>query len=635
MAIGKKLGTAHVRVEAEVGDFAKVVITALKGDARAIKLFARQLGKDIGQEIGAGIARGIVSSRSKVIAAARALVAGVDPKISVDVDVSQLRMVAAEAGSQIEKVAEKAKKVADANRKELQANLLSAIPGVSGKMAKLIESMGKSMGLGSLNTKLMSLSISALEFAISAGMGTFVIFGQTIQNILGTLLLLPGALSVLLAAIMPLSVAFYGVGEAMKNAITAEDMDDFKKAIEDLPKPLRKIAKELRAAKDWFDDLVYTTQNALFSNLVGLIPKALRYFGPAIHSGFAKVADAFGGAIRTIVNSLFNESVLDFVMRLFQTVSEIITDLAPPLMDLTQALVQAADASLPIIQDLMKVFGEGMTNFSKWLNEKVLSGEFADWLNEGIGLLGDMWQLLSDTGTLLSVMFDEGNDEGKNFIQTLDEVITDMTRFAETEDGRLALEGFVVTAKIAGWILWGLSAAIIVCITALGSLAGAIKRLIEWIARLTRADARNWFRRLLTGVTSSIGPLDSLISRLSRIIAMTSSVKSGLGVVSGLASSIGSILGYAAGGIISSPEVAVVGESGPEVIIPLTNPARAKQLAAESGLSGIIGGDGGDTYVTVLLGDEQLMPKMVRVAKETIGASVRSARLGGLSMSAA
>jgi hypothetical protein len=60
----------------------------------------------------------------------------------------------------------------------------------------------------------------------------------------------------------------------------------------------------------------------------------------------------------------------------------------------------------------------------------------------------------------------------------------------------------------------------------------------------------------------------------------------------------------AMGGIVSRATLAVVGESGPEAIIPLTNPSRAAEVLAASGLLG------GDTIVNVFL-DGKLIEKQV------------------------
>ena len=46
------------------------------------------------------------------------------------------------------------------------------------------------------------------------------------------------------------------------------------------------------------------------------------------------------------------------------------------------------------------------------------------------------------------------------------------------------------------------------------------------------------------------------------------------------------------GGLLSRPTLAMVGEAGPEVVIPLTRPKRARELAEQSGLTALLGGGG-------------------------------------------
>lgn len=71
--------------------------------------------------------------------------------------------------------------------------------------------------------------------------------------------------------------------------------------------------------------------------------------------------------------------------------------------------------------------------------------------------------------------------------------------------------------------------------------------------------------------------------------------------------------GFADGGMVYLPETVNVAEEGPEVIIPLTKPARAAQLVRDSGLSALLGT--GDTQVMVFIGDEQLEARMVKVVQ--------------------
>ncbi len=92
---------------------------------------------------------------------------------------------------------------------------------------------------------------------------------------------------------------------------------------------------------------------------------------------------------------------------------------------------------------------------------------------------------------------------------------------------------------------------------------------------------------------------------VGNVIAKMFSGKSG-GILGTVMGGIGHILGFAEGGIVNKPTLAVVGEGGgPEAILPLNNPARMAQILATvpqgvipgSGMVGVSGG-GGPTGTT-------------------------------------
>lgn len=89
----------------------------------------------------------------------------------------------------------------------------------------------------------------------------------------------------------------------------------------------------------------------------------------------------------------------------------------------------------------------------------------------------------------------------------------------------------------------------------------------------------------------------------------------------------GGFTGFAEGGIITSPTMAVLGEGGrPEVVIPLTNPRRAAQLAEQSGLMDMMAK--AVTLVQVFLGTEQLEQRMYRVVQDNNSALASSVAFG-------
>lgn len=66
---------------------------------------------------------------------------------------------------------------------------------------------------------------------------------------------------------------------------------------------------------------------------------------------------------------------------------------------------------------------------------------------------------------------------------------------------------------------------------------------------------------------------------------------------------------YAAGGLVTSPTLALVGEGGErEAVVPMGSPAKARRVAANTGLLRMLGtgGGGGDTNVRVFLGTREI-----------------------------
>ncbi|WP_405759427.1 phage tail tape measure protein [Streptomyces sp. NBC_01420] len=101
--------------------------------------------------------------------------------------------------------------------------------------------------------------------------------------------------------------------------------------------------------------------------------------------------------------------------------------------------------------------------------------------------------------------------------------------------------------------------------SAAGSARRAVTGLINGIVAL--------FKGLPGAIVSSMGNIGS------KIIAK---------VKSGLPSSVRKYVPFAKGGIVLGPTHALIGEDGPEVVLPLSKPRRAMELAAKSGLLNMI-----------------------------------------------
>ncbi|MEU5497993.1 hypothetical protein [Streptomyces griseofuscus] len=121
-----------------------------------------------------------------------------------------------------------------------------------------------------------------------------------------------------------------------------------------------------------------------------------------------------------------------------------------------------------------------------------------------------------------------------------------------------------------------------------GRIASALSSVGSRIAgafRSAAGAARSAVSSLISGVVSLFSGLGS------RIVGAIGNVGSQImsKIKSGLPSSVRKYLPFASGGIVYGPTHALIGEAGPEVVIPLTRPRRAAELAARSGLLAMLG----------------------------------------------
>jgi phage-related protein len=170
-------------------------------------------------------------------------------------------------------------------------------------------------------------------------------------------------------------------------------------------------------------------------------------------------------------------------------------------------------------------------------------------------------------------------------------------------------------------------AAIVYIFTVLpGKIGGFMMRLPGIIGGAFR-DAWNWAKREVSdGANAIVGFVQRLPGRISGFMRnvghdILGGLRAGINsVIGGFNSGIDKVAGMihiglphipmlASGGLINAPTLAVVGEAGPEAVIPMSDPARAAAVAKQTGLLDILGSkmsNAGTTLVRVYLGTREI-----------------------------
>jgi hypothetical protein len=402
------------------------------------------------------------------------------------------------------------------------------------------------------------------------------------------------------------------------------------------------IRERVLAMEGWFKE-VFAASAQLIDPLVraftgfieGLLPgllDSLRNIRPVIEElagGFATLGRVIGEALRIITGSRYAaQGFHDLVV----VISVLILSAAILIRALTEIYGTLRDISLLLTgpsgwaQFFASTAAENQARHVR--NLANANGEFVDGLDPLIAKTKAeeqaMEQLNRQIDQLTALMFSAKNNEIA-FEQALDDLtasvnengrslklqdqagrnnaqaLLNLAQVAlKTRDDQIALTGQVDVAQAA---FEKQRAKIYEVARQMGLSETATENLVGELLRIPAPKE--------SGVTQGT------INRLLTAISLAKSLGGALGAAAAIGIQIGA-QAHAAGGVFSTPHVGLVAEAGPEAIIPLDNPARAQQIMAEAGLTGMtspniniyIGNDQIDTYI-----DDRVDRRMVFTAR--------------------
>lgn len=626
MAIGSRMGGAYVEVEADTSKFAAQLAKQLKRAMKAAEPMAREGGKGIGEAMVDGILRAIRSRAPEVRAQVRAMLSGLDMTATLNVRVNEAQI--RRAGDAVESLGHRMVSNVDRVRRNVSANaagsaeemtetaggamrrLTTMASTVLGNVKGLVSSFSSSIGGAFMNLAQQTTSVSGVIIMIIKLIATalasvvitdmFISIGREVMNLIGLIGLVPAALGSVAVVAATVMIGMRGMSDAIKEAFTGNDPKKLKEAMKDLSASAKNFVTDVKNAKPYFDKLTKSVQESIFKGLISVVPDLITNLGPALSKGMNQLGTSVGSLMQGFTKALIDPKTVDFLERLMEVSDNLLNKIGLSLTNLFYSLIGAGDASLKSFEDLGNKVAGVIDTFSAWLDEKVASGEFEKWLKDGIQTLKDLKDLGVAVMDLLGTMFDEGTDDNKTFIQSITDLIKAFKEFYESKDGQQALKDIATAGELAYNAFQNITIAVNSLVAAIAKVTGAVDNLVNSFRNLKAAQGN------------------------TKIMQPTTMTPSGGGMGK-----------LAQGTITSGPQTALIGESGREAVIPLTNPARARQLANASGLTSMLGRAAETIGVQVFIGNEQLDARTVRVVRATNAQSSRDARYQGLAAATA
>ena len=450
---GEHVDTAYVDILPDISSFVRVLRRDLD---RALRALERQANEAFGGIEDAASDAGRSISISITIGAQRAERAIDDLADSAGRDFRRISRSASNAG------------------KDISSSFTSGIFS------------GITSGLQALGSSLLSFgSSSPLLLLLLALAPAVIAVSAALADLVGFVGLLPAGISVALAAILPLVIAFQNFGGAI-GAIVEGDPEKIAEAMQKLAPAAQNVAKEFQKLMPALRELQVFAQQQLFVPLQGTLTNLATTVLPALRQGIGQVAAAFGETFATLGQAFSAPQNIELINVLFAKTADIVRELGPPLAKLFLAFGEATKATLPIFGDLVKRVLEGVTAFADFLTEAAKTGELQSFIDGAIKTFDELWGLVKSVGGLLGTLFGATDESGRDFIGTLTDLVDRMNAFFKSAEGQDALQDLTELVVVTGQALGFLVDSFLFVIDALSDLdemvRGAKQDLTEFFA---------------------------------------------------------------------------------------------------------------------------------------------------------
>lgn len=381
-------------------------------------------------------------------------------------------------------------RAAEADLRKLQGFAQSLAPDLD-LLSGAVKGVGSAAAKSGPGMFIMAMGIAALGLPIGGVVAA-------LADLVGLVVLVPSALAVLLAAIVPVVLAFQNFGDAI-SAISSGDIDKINEAMKKLSPSARSVAREVGKLLPQLRRLQRAAQEGFFQPLRGVLTTLTRNLLPSMRFWFREIASAAGELVSKLLIFLSQPKAVAGLNRLFASTVRIMRQWMDVSIALFTGMGKAVLALLPSLENINKWLAGSVKAFGEWLGRMADSGKLKEWLDDALATLSEVWDLTKAIGDLFSTLFASFDDSGRGFIGSLTDMVTKLDEFFESAEGQQVLKDGAETLKLFGSAL----------VDVIGFLAWANTKIIEyrnWVAGIP-----DWISRAVDSGLTWLGKFFSTI----------------------------------------------------------------------------------------------------------------------------
>lgn len=307
-----------------------------------------------------------------------------------------------------------------------------------------VTSLGSALiGLGATApTPAGIIAIGAALLGLAAAIPVVIALGAAIADLAGLVVVLPAGISVLLAVLAPLKIAFMGVADAI-DAVIKGDPEKINEALKGLSPSARSVVKEFQALLPTLRGVQRGIQEAFFRGTRGELTKLASALIPSLSKGLKGVAEELGVIVREFAQMFRTKEGIAFINRVLAVTKNILDGGANGVQGLVSVFFKLGEVGLDVVEKLGDGFFTALENLAEFVDKAEETGALDRFLSEALATLQELWELVKAGGNLLSALFSRGDDEGRSFLATLTELVNKLAEFLRSEEGQEALQNLI------------------------------------------------------------------------------------------------------------------------------------------------------------------------------------------------
>ena len=237
---------------------------------------------------------------------------------------------------------------------------------------------GLQMSIGLFHRMGGMLASSILPFiaAVGAGFaalgsqavvgGLLVLVGALGQAVQGAALLAPALLSAAAVSFVALKVGLEGVKTGVSSAFSAETVEDFEKAIAELPPRVQEVSRAFREFKPAMDEMKTGLQENMLAGLAPKISASMSNLFPVFSSGLQQIGHAWNAAFSMALDELSSTRAKSGLETIMAGVNDMARETQPVISNLVATFGSLGEQGAMYLGPLGGWMNEISENVFKW-----------------------------------------------------------------------------------------------------------------------------------------------------------------------------------------------------------------------------------------------------------------------------